>query len=151
MAHARFIAPALIATALTLGAYGCGSKPLTRAQLIAKADAICRRVNARLSSANNTIKTQQDIARVAPKLSAFEQAALAEMSKLVPPAALAEDWKVIVTGAQTLADNTAKLGEYAGSNNLKAARTLIATSQKVQQRMLATAKRDGFKDCSQAA
>lgn len=142
---------ALLAIGLVLGGCGKSSKPLTRAELIAKADTICKRVNDKLKSSNNTIKGRQDIARIVPKLASTEQAALAELSKLVPPAALANDWKTIIAGAQTLADNTAKLGEYAKANNLKAARGLITSSEKVQQQVLATARRDGFKYCSQSA
>jgi hypothetical protein len=151
MTHSRWAA--LTLAAITLAASGCGksSKPLTRAELVAKADTICRRVNNQLKSSNNTISSQRDIARIAPRLASFEQTALAELSKLVPPMPLANDWKTIIAGAQTLADNTAKLGEYAKENNIKAAKGLISTSQKVQQEMLATAKRDGFKDCSETA
>jgi hypothetical protein len=142
---------ALALSAIALTAPGCGksSKPLTRAQLISQADAICKRVNTKLKTSN--INSKQDIVRLVPKLAAYEQQALAELGKLVPPASLANDWKTIVAGAQTLADNTAKLGEYAKANNLKAARGLISSSEKVQQQVQATAKRDGFKECSQNA
>jgi hypothetical protein len=137
----------------TFAASGCGSspKPLTRAELTVKANAICRTVTARL--AKSTIKTRQDVARVAPELAAFEQTALGQLSKLVPPAGLANDWKQIVTDAQTLAENTARLGEYAKANNLKGstAKSLITSSQATQQQMTATAKRDGLKDCAQGA
>lgn len=138
---------ALAATALVV--LGCGSspKPLTRAELTAKANTICEGVTAKLKSTN--IKSQQDIARVAPELASFEQTALDDLSKLVPPAELADDWKQFVAGAQTLAENTAKLGEYAKANNLKAAGHLITASQAVQKRMVATAKRDGLKSCEE--
>jgi hypothetical protein len=139
----------LAATALTASGCGKSAKPLTRAQLIAKGDAICRRINRKLASTN--IKSEQDIARVAPKLASYEQEALADLGRLVPPASMADDWKVIVAGAQTLADNVAKLGEYAKANNLKAGRALIVSSEKVQRELQTTAKRDGFKDCSQTA
>lgn len=149
MEHTRLAAVALAAT--TIAVAGCGSspKPLTRAELTAKANAICKTVSTKLSS--KTIKTQQDIARVAAELASFEQQALGELSKLVPPAELASDWQQFVAGAETLAENTAKLGEYARSNNLKAGRSLIASSQKVQQQMTATAKRDGLTACEQVA
>lgn len=151
MTFTRSTALTLIAIGLVTGGCGKSSKPLTRAELIAKADIICKRIDDKLKSSNNTIKSQQDIARIVPKLASFEQSALAELSKLEPPASLANDWKTIIAGAQTLADNTAKLGEYAKANNLKAARHLIQASEKVQQQTLATAKRDGFKQCSQTA
>jgi hypothetical protein len=145
----RLASVALVA--MTLAASGCGSssKPLTRAELTAKADAICKTVSAKISS--KTIKTQQDVARVATELASFEQTALTNLSKLVPPAELANDWKQFVAGAQTLAENTAKLGEYAKANNLKAAKGLITSSQAVQRQMVATAKRDGLTNCEQVA
>jgi hypothetical protein len=148
MGHTRLTAVALATAALA--ASGCGSaKPLTRAELAAKADAICKTVSAKLAS--KTIKTQQDIARVAPELASFEQSALSDLSKLVPPAELENDWKQFIAGAQTLAENTSKLGEYAKTNNLKQARDLITSSQAVQQRMTTIARRDGLKSCEQVA
>jgi hypothetical protein len=142
---------AIVLMGVTLAVSGCGSssKPLTRAELTTKANAICKTVTAKLAS--KTIKTQQDIARVAPELASFEQSALNELSKLVPPAELEADWKAFVSGAQTLAENTSKLGEYAKANDLKAAKGLITSSVAVQKQMTATAKRDGLKDCEQVA
>jgi len=138
-------------TAVALVASGCGSssKPLTRAELTAKANAICKTVAAKISSksANN----EQQIARVAGELAGFEQTALVDLSKLVPPAELEADWKQFVSGAQTLAENTAKLGEYASSKNLKAGKALILTSENTQKQMVVIAKRDGLTACEQVA
>jgi soluble cytochrome b562 len=140
---------AIVLAAIAIASAGCGSsaKPLTRAQLTAKADVICKSVTAKLAS--KTIKTKRDIARVAPELASFEQTALTELSKLVPPAALANDWKQFVAGAQTLAESISKLGEYAQANNLKGARGVIRTIGTVQQQMVTIAKRDRLKDCQQ--
>lgn len=149
MGRIRLAAVALAATTLAISGCGGSSKPLTRAELAAKANAICKTVSAKL--AGHTIKTQQDIARVAPELASFEQSALDDLSKLVPPDDLANDWKQFIAGAQTLAENTSKLGEYAKANNLKGARGLITSSQAVQRRMVAIAKRDGLKSCEQVA
>lgn len=142
-------AVALAATVLVASGCGSSSKPLTRAELTMKANAICKTVTTKLAS--KTIKTQQDIGRVAGELASFEQTALTDLSKLVPPAELENDWKQFVAGAQTLAENTAKLGEYAKAKNLKAARGLIVSSTAVQHQMQATAKRDGLKECEQVA
>jgi hypothetical protein len=149
MGLTRLAIIALAATTLAVSGCGSSSKPLTRAELTAKANAICKTVSAKLAS--KTIKTQQDIARIAPELASFEQTALTELSKLVPPAELANDWKQFVAGAQTLAENTSKLGEYAKANNLKGAKGLITSSQAVQQQMVAAAKRDGLTACEQVA
>src|SRR5260370_2420778 len=114
MGRTRLAAVALAATALVASGCGSSAKPLTRAELTAKANAICKSVTAKL--AGHTVKTQKDIARVATELASFEQSALTDLSKLVPPAELADDWKQFVAGAQTLAENTSKLGEYARAN-----------------------------------
>jgi hypothetical protein len=149
MGRIRLAAVALAATALVASGCGSSAKPLTRAELTAKANAICKSVTAKL--AGHTVQTQKDIARVATELASFEQSALTDLSKLVPPAELANDWKQFVAGAQTLAENTSKLGEYARANNLKGARGLITSTEAVQKQMVTIAKRDGLKSCEQVA
>jgi hypothetical protein len=135
--------------ASVFAAAGCGksAKPLTRAQLLVRADAICRRVNKKLSS--TTIKTQQDLVRALPRLSGYEQEGLADLSKLIPPPSMENDWKVIIAGAQTIADNTAKLSESAKAKDLRAVRALITEIGKVEQHTAAIAKRNGFKACAE--
>lgn len=149
MGRIRLAAVALAATMLVASGCGSSTKSLTRAELTAKANAICKTVTTKLAGSN--VKTQQDIARVAPELASFEEAALTDLGKLVPPAELADDWRQFVAGAQTLAENTSKLGEYAKANKLKQAQGLITSSQAVQQRMVAIARRDGLKSCEQVA
>jgi hypothetical protein len=139
---------ALAATALAI--CGCGSsssKPLTRAELTAKADTICKSVSAKV--AGKSANTIQEVARTATELSSSEQSALNELSKLVPPAAMEADWKTFIAGAQTLAENTAKLGEYAKSNDLKNARTLILSSEATVKQMTAIAQKYNIKGCEQ--
>lgn len=147
MAGNRLLAAALAASVLANAGCGESAKPLTRAQLLHKADAICHKLNKRLSSSK--IKTEKDLVQELPKLAGYEQEGLAELSKLIPPAKMAEDWKMIIAGAQTLADDIAKVGEDAKAKELKAARAIFAKASKVQQRTTAITKRDGFKDCSQ--
>jgi soluble cytochrome b562 len=148
---------ALVAIALvaaTVVAAGCGSssKPLTRAELTAKADTICKKVTVKLQTATKKgVSTVQQIAHLAPELASFEETALVELGKLIPPAELESDWKTFISGAQTLAENTSKLGEYAKANNLKNAKALIKSSTTTQQRMVTIAKRDGLKECEEVA
>ena len=154
MWHRRNMAVALAVLTLALAALvgsGCGSseKPLTRAELTAKANAICKTVAAKISS--KSINSEQQISHVASELAGFEQTALANLSKLVPPAELEADWKKFVSGAQTLAEDTAKLGEYAKAKNLKAAKALILASESTQKQMTEIAKRDGLGACEKVA
>jgi hypothetical protein len=139
---------ALATTALTV--CGCGSsspKPLTRTELTAKADTICKSVSAKV--AGKSANSVQGIARTATELSSSEQSALNELSKLIPPVAMEADWKTFIAGAQTLAENTAKLGEYAKSNNLKNARALILSSEATVKQMTAIAQKYDIKGCEQ--
>jgi|HubBroStandDraft_3_1064219.scaffolds.fasta_scaffold21798_3 hypothetical protein len=149
MRYTRAATIALTAMAMAVSGCGSSSKPLTRAELTAKANEICKTVTAKIST--KSANTQQQIGRVAEELASFEQTALANLSKLVPPPELESDWKQFVAGAQTLAENTAKLGEYAKANNLKAAKGLIRSSEATQKQMLAIAKRDGLNACEQVA
>ena len=147
------VATGLAAVTLT-GTVGCGSssKPLTRAELTVKANTICKKVTVKLQAATKKgVSTVQQIAHLAPELASFEETALVELGKLIPPVALESDWKAFISGAQTLAENTSKLGEYAKANNLKGAKALIKSSTTTQQRMIAIAKRDGLKECEQVA
>lgn len=157
MRGTRTAVPALAMSALVAAMLaavllaGCGSspKPLTRAQLTSKADAICRKVTAKLEAASrgSSANTPQQLGRLVAKISGFEQAALGELGALVPPLALEADWKKFVAGAQTLAEDTAKLGEYTAAKNKAGVRTLISSAGTTQNQMVTIAKRNGFKDC----
>ena len=147
----RRVAASTLAT-IGLALAGCGgssTKPLTRAELTVKANAICKAITAKFATKN--ISTPKELSRVVPELAVYEQTALGELSALVPPAELANDWKTFVAGAETLAENTARLGEYGKANNLKAAGSLITASEAVQRQMKATAKRDGISACEQVS
>lgn len=142
-------AAALAAAALAVsGCGGSSAKPLTRAELTAKANAICMNVTAKLPK--KSIKSVPEIADTAIELASSEQGALTELSKLVPPAELESDWKAFVAGAEKLAENTAKIGAYAKSNDLKGASDLITNSERTTQQMTEIAKRVGIKECEHA-
>ncbi len=137
----------LAATAIVLGGCGGSAAPLTRAELISKADTICKRVSGKLTT--KTITSVKDVARTAPQLAAVEQEALNELSKLEPPASIENDWKTFIAGAQRLAENTSKLGEYAKANTLKGSAGLIASSEQTIKQMTAIARKYGISSCEQ--
>ncbi len=149
MRPSRLGAIAIAATTVAIAGCGGSEKPLTHAELVSKANAICKTVTAKL--ATKRANSVQDIARVAQELASFEQQALSELSKLVPPANLESDWKHFIADAELLAENTSKLGEYAKTNDLKAARGLITSSDTTQHQMQAIAKRNGLTECEQVA
>lgn len=155
MGSRRIAARALAAAALSTAALasGCGSSspPLTRAQLVEKANSICRRVAAKVEAVakGQNVNSPQQLASLASKLSGLEQSALDELGKLVPPAAMEADWKRFIAGAQSLADDTASLGEAASTNDTTQAKRLIASASGTQKQMAAIAKRNRLSDCEQ--
>lgn len=142
----------LVLAAVLFTTAGCGhtsnNASLTRSQLIAKADAICQRLQTTLES--NNVGTSQDIGRVAPELASTERAALAELRKLTPPSELAGDWREILAGARSLAESTERLGEYARQNKYSSARRFIVSAEAVHHQMTAITTQDGFHDCTHA-
>jgi hypothetical protein len=159
LGRTRIAVPALATSAFAavlLAATGCGSTPkppLTRAQLTSKANSICRTVTAKLEATSKgaSASTPQQLERLTAKVSGFEQKALTELSALVPPPALEAQWQRFVSGAQTLAEDTAKVGEYAASKNTTAGRAVISQIEATQKQMVAIAKSSGFKDCEKVA
>lgn len=123
-------------------------QPLTAAALIAKADAICARVNELRGT--TTVSTPESMAQLLPTLAANEQKALTELRSLTPPTAIANDWRQVLASHQTIAEYTAKLGQYATEKNSKAVRQVLSKSGALTSpALLAGARRDGFKACSQ--
>jgi hypothetical protein len=142
----RTVLTTLALATVLAAASGCGeSKGLSRAELIAKADPICRRTNDKLDSNPLTL---QNVARIAPEAAAYEKQSAAELAKLAPPASMARDWKAIVDGFQITGEDLAKVGEYAKVKNLKAAVLSAAKLSNAQHDRAVTASRNGFKDCS---
>jgi hypothetical protein len=160
---------ALALTAATLAASGCGgssksgssattssgttastvaetAKPVTRAELVAKANAICRRMTAYRRT--NSIKTVAEVAQVAPRIAAYEQAAANELAAIVAPPSVENEWKQVVSAVKTTAANTAKYGEYAKANNIAGAQAMISSATELDKRTSAVASRLGIVDCS---
>jgi len=152
MSRIGLSALALLAVALT--AAGCGgstssngSKQLTRAELIAKADAICKRANAE-RAAMPSIRTRSDYAIVLPRVATNNDAAIAELARLTPPASMASDWKQIIASERTLTRYMRTFSKNVASYDIRATRALVHQADSVRQSMIATAQGAGFNDCA---
>lgn len=140
---------AILALALCAALAGCGSaKPLTRAQLVRQANALCLQVQTKMKSAG-TAKTAQDLARLADRLAGFEQHQMEAMRKLKPPAAMASDWKHVIEGAEEVAESAGTLSTEVKLNKKKAAAEALKHIGEVERRIAPIVKRDGFQSCSQ--
>jgi hypothetical protein len=170
MLHSQLAALALAAT--TLAASGCGGssktgptgataastttttttkaasgKPVTPADsiLIAKAGAICKRITAQSASLN--FRTRQAIARSIPQFASYQQAALAELRKLVPSASLAHEWQQFEASAHALASDTTRIGEYAKTYHFAAARPISTRIAEDKVNMTTLAKHAAITGC----
>lgn len=144
---------ALTLAAIALVPVGCGesssssSKPLERGQLLAKGNAICRRITTRLAA--STVSGAPSDALVMLPVAAYEHSAAAQMRKLTPPASMAQGWKQMIAGLETLATATANLGEDARTSNHKAEPAHSSEAVKGTKQMTVTAQREGFRDCAE--
>ena len=120
--------------------------PLTRARWIAAGDAICARVNRKV--AGNPVVTAADYARLLPEFAAYYSKEATDLSKLVPPASMAHDGEQLVNGLQLLSEYLIKASQPYAAGNTSAGRQLFKAALLVQQRPIAVAKRDGFKQCT---
>jgi hypothetical protein len=151
---------AALTSALTvLAVSGCGgstgpSRRLTRQELIARADVLCRRLSTKLA-ATAAGGEGGGLGPLQLSLAAYEHAVVVEMRKLPPPVSMADGWGQMVSGAQTLADATNKLGEYEQAHNnelFSPSPTTRAASSAIREgtrRITVAAAREGFTDCAQ--
>lgn len=146
----RLLAP-LAAIALGIALAGCGSAtPLTRAQLVSHANALCTQLHHKVEQAGPA-KTAQDVAHLAHKFAGFEQQQLEAMHKLTPPASLASDWKQMLQGAEEIAEAAGTLSTDVQLKNKKAAGEALKQVSKVEQHIRPITERDGFSSCEELA
>jgi hypothetical protein len=130
---------------------GCGSAtPLTRAQLVSRANALCTQLHNKMKQVGPA-KTTQDLAHLAHKLAGFEQQQLEAMHKLTPPASLASDWKQMLQGAEDIAEAAGTLSTDVQLKKDKAAGEALKQAGKVQQHIKPITERDGFTSCKELA
>jgi hypothetical protein len=122
-------------------------KPLTRTTLIGKGDAICARTNSKLSAIS--VVNRSDFSRVIPQVSIYDNVEFNELSKLVPPASLAHDWKKIINIVHLYGVYVSQIPSYAKSNNYSSAGPLVRLAGIIHKELTVLAKHDGFKQCSQ--
>lgn len=139
-----------MAGAISLALAGCGSsaQPLTRKQLVAKANAVCSTLHKKMKTVGPA-NTPEELSRVARKLAGYEQQQIEAMRKLVPPKQLASDWKQMIEGAEELSESVATLSSALEAKKKKQATEALKQTGVIEKRVTAIAKRDGFTVCSE--
>jgi hypothetical protein len=159
MSRMTHLAPALILTAIL--ATGCGGSSGTpsRNHFVAQADPICKQIAERRAAANaalnkargTTVEQLEVLTQVAPSIAADEDQAIARLRKLKAPGALAHSWQEMLTGMQKLANDDLRLHLDAKANNFKAVQSVIASGDKVRERITAIATSAGFAYCGRTS
>jgi hypothetical protein len=124
---------------------GCGGG-LSKSELVAKGDAICKRINTRMAKEPDP-KTTQDLQRLANRTVELSDPAIADMEKLEPPSDLESDFKKFVTSLKRQRDLTKQIGGAAGKDDTAKIQEIGAEAQKAQDEYRRLTGKIGFKEC----
>jgi hypothetical protein len=133
------------AALLLLLVVGCGGG-LSKQELVAKGDAICKRVNARMAKVPDP-QTAEDLQRLADRTVEVSDPAIEEMEALEPPSDLEDDFKKFVASLKRQRDLTKKLGAAAGKGDTAALHKVGADAQKARDEHRRLTGKIGFKQC----
>lgn len=146
MKRAALVVPVALAL---FAAAGCGgSKSLSRQELIAKAEPLCRRANHTLDSSKMTL---HNYASVALAVAGVEHQVSDELAKLSPPESMSADWRVIVDGFRRAGvglEEVAKAAPPHGNKLTPELRKGVNELSNGQHVRAVTALRNGFKECA---
>jgi hypothetical protein len=117
--------------------------------LIASADAICARINNEFAAERPKSSEMPEIARVASRRAAAEEAVLTELDELASPHSLASSWEQILGYRQSRVENLRALATYAASNDTKGVSSVVTAGEGLKRELLALASSKGFRSCSQ--
>ena len=133
------VAPLLLVVA------GCGGG-LSKDEFVAKGDAICKRVNARIAKQPDP-QSASDLKGLAQRTSKIYDPAIDDMEALDPPSELESDFKKFVASLKRQRDLTEQIGDAAGAGDTAKIQKAGADAQKVQQDYRRLTGKIGFKEC----
>jgi hypothetical protein len=139
----RVHAAAAVLPVLLVAACGGG---LSKAELVAKGDAICKRINTRMAKEPDP-KTTADLQRLAKRTVELSDPAIEDMEKLEPPGELEADFKKFVASLKDQRDLTKQLGAAAGEDDTAKVQDLLGDAQKSQDEYRRLTGKIGFKEC----
>jgi len=131
-----------------LAVAGCGGgKHNTKQDLIAKGDAICHDVNAKINALPKPKSRTQIVAYVA-KGEVIERDGVKSFQALKVPAAQKADVAAYVGAVQQAIALSARVGAVAAAGDAAQTQQLLAQATPLHQQAVAAAQRIGFKECS---
>jgi hypothetical protein len=133
------------AALLLLLVAGC-SGGLSKDELVAKGDAICKRVNTRMAKEPDP-KSAADLERLAKRTVEISNPAIDDMEALKPPDELASDFKKFVASLKRQRDLTKQIGEAAAAGDTAKIQKVGVAAQKAQQEYRRLTGKIGFNQC----
>ena len=121
-------------------------KPLTRAQWIAKANALCTSLKNELSLLH--VKFAAEFARTLPQEAAYVRVEVAHLAQLVPPASEASNWQQFLNASLQWAEGDMQMLKYANQGAHILTSPTARSTFAIYARVLAIAKRSGLNACS---
>jgi hypothetical protein len=123
----------------------CGGG-LSKQELVAEGDAICKRINTRMAKEPDP-KTTKDLQRLADRTIELSDPAIEDMEELAPPSELEADFKKFLASLKRQRNLTKKLGAAAGEDDTAQVQELLGEAQKAQDEYRRLTGKIGFKEC----
>ncbi len=114
----------------------------------AKANGICARRNAELSSNAGKSVNLSEVGGLVIRRAAIERRALNQLDLLTPPAEAAGNWRRLLGEIRTLIEQTVQLGKYSKANNVKGVQAVATASAGTIRELAAEAHAAGVDKCS---
>jgi hypothetical protein len=120
---------------------------------IARADAICGRLNASILARERVPRVSsreqlRAIEQVVPGTAKLERKTADRLEKLKPSASLANAWKQMIAYRRTLASELDRLVRATRAKDLAKIQALVASKKRTHGLLRDLAARNGFKDCA---
>jgi hypothetical protein len=122
-----------------------GGKPLSRAELVAKAGEICRRLESAREA--RSIRKTSEFKTKGAEIARLDHQATAELAALVPPAVVAGSWRHIVADSNTVANDWTKVVEGVDNGQLREAAKYLTAASPVQSRLFKEFREAAVSDC----
>jgi hypothetical protein len=122
--------------------------PAAEQKLIARADAICRKLNFEIATTPARSGSRKELLHVVPKNEASEREALAELSELTPTAKIASSWRQMLAVRRAAVTELTALIRAAKDNDRQASNALIVSKKRLHAKLKEVAKRAGLMDCA---
>jgi hypothetical protein len=138
-------ARAAVAALLILPLAACGGG-LSKAELVKKGDAICKRVNDEVAKQQEPTNAD-DLAKLAKETVKISDPAIDDMDALEPPDELEKDFDKFVASLKHQRDLTKQIGDAAAKGDTVKIQQVANEAQKAQAEYRRLSDKIGFKEC----